>query len=86
MLSLNKWTQVVSVIQEHSADIYINGRLENRTKVSTHALNNNLTIQIGGNSFVPSREFYGSISEVFLLERVLSADEIAGLHEKATSF
>lgn len=85
-IPLNTWTHIVGTFEHvgnnNIAKIYVNGRLENTNiVVSSNSVLNPSTAQLLiGASFVQvgdySNYFFGSIDEVKVYTRVLSADEV----------
>lgn len=77
-LSANRWYHVVAVDAGGTGYIYINGVLDSSGGVSVSSSSDSVMI---GVDYLPSaRYFKGSIDEVRIYNRVLSADEISQLY------
>jgi len=82
-LSPNNWYHVVGVYNGTHAMLYLNGTLDNSAAKSWNTVLNKA--YIGEQINDASEYFQGSIDDVILLNRGLSADEIIGLYANTSS-
>ncbi len=78
---LNSWTYVVATFDGKNASLYINGIMNNTIQgVNISYTNhiNNLSIGMGGDTGI--HFFNGTIDEVMIFNRALSADEVKKIH------
>lgn len=84
--NINNWYFVTGVYNAsaQTMDVYVNGVLNNGTLTGTvpasQFSNNGVVVDIGGRSVYPDSNFKGSIDEVRIYNRALSATEINDLY------
>jgi len=76
----NSWYHLVTTWNGTTAIIYINGLLNVSSAKNLGSLNSENTIAIGRDGAVEARYFNGSIDEVIVFNRSLSASEIQALY------
>jgi hypothetical protein len=82
-LSLNKWQYVTCVVAGGTANIYINGALDSSGTATISSGTDPITI---GSDFLPSQRLWnGSIDDVRIYNRALSAQEISQLYAQGAA-
>jgi len=77
---LNSWDFVTAIVNTTNCSIYVNGILQ-ATRAMKYPISINVgSIEIGARSLGNSQNFNGSIDEVMIFNRSLSAGEIASLY------
>jgi parallel beta-helix repeat protein len=81
-IPLNSWTHVAGTYDGTNLKVYVNGSLENTTYVGDAVASNTGDVTIGWKGTFTSSAYYfdGHIDEAIILDRALSADQIAALY------
>ncbi|MBI4439939.1 LamG domain-containing protein [Candidatus Woesearchaeota archaeon] len=82
-MTLNQWYYIVGVFNQSSVSIYVNGTLQNNNSYTGSIYYSNAPISIGGNT--NTNFFNGSIDDVMIFNRSLSAAQIKALYENKTN-
>jgi hypothetical protein len=80
-----QWHHIVALYDGASKAIYVDGVLDAYTNAWGTVSANNYPVRIGENAEVTGRQFNGTIDEVALFSRALSAAEIQELYRRGTS-
>jgi uncharacterized membrane protein len=81
-ITVDVWTHIVGVYNGQNLTMYVNGTLQSAASALTGSVNNSVyNLTIGRQSDIDDAFFNGSIDEVRIYSRALSADEIRAHYE-----